>query len=216
MKKKGFDRSAIDKLDAYDWPSIMPRLTKYARAKENQLINLGSDMVYSDIIQEAIARVYGQGKDGKYRNWDSERYPDLAKFLEYVMKDIVRSEILTLTQYTEEQLCWEAESCEERKLTVSPYDNSDAHQSKNSIDLTIDKEGAERLWRALEKISEEDGDLESIILSITDGKTKSEQISKETGLDIKDVYNLKRKLKRHLKEYKDKYGMNINPERKAE
>ena len=219
-KREGYDRSVIEKLDSIDWPAIMPGLIKYARAKENLLIAVESGKVYLDIIREAIARVYGQGENGKYRNWDSKKYPDLSKFLKYVIKDIVRHEVADLTGYQTEQLCWENGPGEERALSVATQDDVDAYQYLNPEDLIIKMETkknelklAEKLSNTLNDISLEDEDLGLLILCIDDGKTKNAQIAEETGFEISKVNNLKKKLKRRLKWYEKKYGIGNNSER---
>jgi hypothetical protein len=204
MKKKmGYDRSTIKKFDAINWSEIMPRLIKYARSKESILTKVGSELRYSDLLQEAIARVYGQGKNGKYRNWDSVKYPDLAIFLIFIMKEIVHREIATATTYKKEQLCWDAVPGEERELSIENYDSVDKQHSSNPEYLIIEKESIERLSDRLEVISDEDEELGLVLLCIFDGKTKSSQIAEETDLPIEKVYNLKRKLKRRLNCYNE-------------
>lgn len=219
-KRESYDRSVIEKLDSIDWLAIMPGLIKYARAKEKLLIAVGSGKVYLDIIREAIARVYGQGENEKYRNWDSKKYPDLSKFLKYVIKDILRREVANLTGYQTEQLCWENEPGEERALSVTTQDDADAHQYLNPEDLIIKMETeknelelAEKLSNTLNDISLEDEDLGLLILCIDDGKTKNARIAEETGFEISKVNNLKKKLKRRLKWYDKKYGISNNSER---
>ena len=213
-KRNSYDNSAIAKLDSADWPSIRPKLIKYAQAKENLLIKLNSDLVYIDIIKEAIARVYGCGENGKYRNWNSSKYPDLYKFLKFIIHDIVREEISRVTGYSTEQLFWGDDSNEERAATVSPYDKSDAHKYENPENLIIEMEGAKRLNEALDQIADKDEDLASLILCIYDEITKSAQIADETGFSIEKVYNLKRKLKRHLNWYVKESAIRDNPERR--
>jgi hypothetical protein len=204
MKKKmGYDRSTIKKFDAINWSEIMPRLIKYARSKESILTKVCSELRYSDLLQEAIARVYGQGKNGKYRNWDSVKYPDLAIFLIFIMKEIVHREIATATTYKKEQLCWDAVPGEERELSIENYDSVDKQHSSNPEYLIIEKESIERLSDRLEVISDEDEELGLVLLCIFDGKTKSSQIAEETDLPIEKVYNLKRKLKRRLNCYNE-------------
>ncbi len=104
LQKKGYDRSIIEKLRAADWEAIWPRLFRYARSKEVVLNSIGSEKNYEDIIQEAIARVYGQGENGRFRNWNSDKYPDLGLFLKFIIKETVQQEITHLTGYSKEQL----------------------------------------------------------------------------------------------------------------
>ncbi|MGB9498694.1 MAG: hypothetical protein ACKVE4_02885 [Dissulfuribacterales bacterium] len=206
--KKGYNKSLIEELDSVDWPAIMPALIKYAREKEQKLIRVGSDMVYIEIVKEAIARVYGQGKSGKYRNWDSAKYPDLSIFLKFVINDVVRREVSRLTGFNLEQLCWDDDSGEERAFSISPYDDADAHQYRTQEDSMTDMEGADRLSVILDEISDKDEDLGMIILCIKDGIVKREKIAETTGFDLVSVTNLRRKLKRRLSWYKEKYMMN--------
>lgn len=204
LQKKGYDRSIIEKLRTADWSSILPRLVKYARAKEVVLNAVGSEKSYEDIIQEAIARVYGQGENGRFRNWDSEKYPDLGLFLKFIVKEIVQQEITQLTGYSKEQLCWEDDPGEERELDVDNTDSADSHTPVTPENSILDKENIVRLPAKIDEIANGDYELGLVTLCIHDGTTKSSQIADEIELPIKDVYNLKKRLKRRLEFYNGK------------
>ncbi len=206
MQKKGYDRSILETLSKVDWPAILPRLIKYARAKEQLLIKVGSGLNYSDIFQEAVARVYGQGENNKYRNWDTEKYPGLADFLKVVIHEITRREIVRVTGYKTEQLCWEDGSKEEKGLPVNNEDSADANLSWNPENLEIKKEEIEDLSNEIDRISNEDEELGFVLMCIDDGNVKSQQVARETGFSIEKVYNLRRKLKRRFRKW---YNENI-------
>ncbi|MDA3918595.1 MAG: hypothetical protein PF690_16725 [Deltaproteobacteria bacterium] len=201
MQKKGYDRSILETLSKVDWPAISPRLIKYARAKEQLLIKVGSELNYSDIFQEAVARVYGQGENNKYRNWDTEKYPDLVDFIKIVMHEITRREITRVTGYRIEQLCWEDDSGEEKGLPVNSQDSTDANLSWNPESLEIKKEEIEDLSNEVDRISNEDEELGLVLMCIDDGNVKSQQMARETGFAIEKVYNLRRKLKRRFRKW---------------
>lgn len=205
LQKKGYDRSVIEKLRTVDWASIRPRLIKYARSKEFMLEAIGSEKSYEDIIQEAIARIYGQGENGRYRNWNSEKYPDIGLFLKFIIQEIVQQEVENLTDYSKEQIFWDENPGEEKELNVNSFDSADAHISETPESTNINKEHIERLPAKIEEVSGEDYELGLIIMCIhQDGITKSSQIADELELPVKDVYNLKKRLKRRLEFYKSK------------
>lgn len=201
MQKKGYDRSILETLSKVDWPAISPGLIKYARAKEQLLIKVGSGLNYSDIFQEAVARVYGQGENNKYRNWDTEKYPDLFDFLKIVIHEITRRETTRVTCYRIEQLCWEDNSGEEKGRPVNSQDSTDANLSWNPESLEITKEEIEDLSNEIDRISNEDEELGLVLMCIDDGNVKSRQIARETGFAIEKVYNLRRKLKRRFRKW---------------
>lgn len=204
LQKNGYDRSIIEKLQAEDWTYIRSRLVKYARSKEMVLNALGSEKNYEDLIHEAIARVYGQGENGRFRNWDSVKYPDLWLFLKFVIKEIVQQEITQLTGYSNEQLSWGENLGEERELDVDNTDTMDAHTSVTPECSILNNENIERLSTKINKIADGDYELGLVILCIHDGITKSSQIADELGFPIKNVYNLKKRLKRRLECYDGK------------
>jgi hypothetical protein len=214
-KRKSYDKSVIKKLDAADWSSMMLGLIKYARAKEKVLISVYSDLIYTDLIKEAIARVYGQGAIGKFRNWDSDKYPDLSLFMKYIIKDVVREEVSRLTGYKTQQLFWENDPEEERFFKSSAIDESDAHQyfSPESLILEQEKEIFEdelskKIRETVDEIEQGDEDLAIMLISIKDGNTKSAKIAEDTGFDINKVYYLRKRLKRHFKWLRKKYEIN--------
>lgn len=203
-QKKGYDRTALKKLDAVDWSAIFPRLINYARAKEQVLIKIGSDLDFSDLLQEAMARVYGQGTNGKYRNWDSEAFPDLSEFLKVVMHEIVRQETSRVTKYPLEQLCWEEDPGEEKALSINNKDGVAAYLRHDPEKILIQQEEIDILNEEIEKISEKDEDLGLVLMCIDDGKIKSREIAAELDLPVTQVYNLQKRLRRRFIKWKNK------------
>jgi len=197
MQKKGYDRSILEKLSKVDWPAISPGLIKYARAKEQLLIKVGSELNYSDIFQEAVARIYGQGENNKYRNWNTEKYPDLVDFLKIVIHEITRREIARVTGFKIEQLCWE-DGSEEKRIPVNSQDSADANLSWNPESLEIKKEEIEDLSNEVDRISNEDEELGLVLMCIDDGNVKSQQMASETG------FAMRRKLKRRFRKWYNK------------
>lgn len=203
MEKKNYDRSIREKLNSLDWPAISLRLLKYARSKEKMLIKIGSELTYTDLFQEAVARVYGQGENNKYRNWNSKKHPDISEFLKLVMHEVTRQEIARITGYTMERLCWEDTSEEEKLLPVNNQDSCDANLSWNPENLKIKKESIEELSNEVERISNNDEELGLMLMCIGDGNVNCHKIAEETGFTIKKIYNLRRKLKRHFTKWYD-------------
>jgi hypothetical protein len=196
--KRRYDPSIKDDLDKADWPSIVPRLIKYAKYRIFVLEQIGLPMTYEDIAIEAISKLYGKGDRDSYRNWDKDKYPDLFLHLKCVVREIIRREISKIAVYHEEPI--ENENSEQKILAPAEDALNMAHIfiEKTPDDLCVDKECLGRLYEALQNATANNNNLENVAICITNGTTASRDIAQELGLDIDEVYNLKRKLKRRL------------------
>ena len=75
-----YDPSIHEKLEKADWDAALPRVLKYAVSRAKIFKWLGDEVEPEALVQEAIARAYGTGTRGNYRNWNREKCPDLANF----------------------------------------------------------------------------------------------------------------------------------------
>lgn len=205
--KKGYDPSIRDELDKADWISLVPKLIKYAKGRLFTLEQTGSKLTYEDIALEAIARLYGRGDNDTYRNWDRKKYPSLYKHLKCIVREIIRREIEKLATFENESLL----NVEGEPKLLKPAEDALnlAHvlKARSPADLCIQKEGADRLHKILDKVTENDDDLQNVTICIVSGITKSRDIAVETGLEVSKVYNLKMKLKRRLEKQLTKNNM---------
>ncbi|MDY6894061.1 MAG: hypothetical protein SVO01_01390 [Thermotogota bacterium] len=76
-----YDPTIHEELDKADWATIRPKVLKYAVYRAKNLQWLGDEVEPEELVNESVARAYGKGARGGYRNWDKEKCPDLASFL---------------------------------------------------------------------------------------------------------------------------------------
>ncbi len=164
-------------LDSEDWDALYPRLFSYARRKANGLSflkersELPLGRTYKDLVQDAIAKVF-RGE----RNWNPDKNPDLYVYLTSVI-DSLFSGLL----------------------------NRSGHRNRDPLDPS-EMEGSQKsdyndCLKALETLvrdtSSDDENLDDVRQGIEDGMSPGE-IADFFGIDVKEVYNLKRKLRRRI------------------
>lgn len=76
-----YDTSIHEELEKADWDATLPKVFKYALSRAKIFKWLGDEVEPEALVQEAIARAYGVGTGGTYRNWNKETCPDLGNFL---------------------------------------------------------------------------------------------------------------------------------------
>lgn len=197
--KRAYDPLIRNELDRVDWKSVFAKVVKFARSKEIILRALGSDFNYEDLIQEAVARLYGQGFNGTYRNWNSTKYPNIGLFLTFVIKDVVRDEIRKLSTFMFQPLQNDDGFEKDFQFDQDSMDITESLKTKSIEDIMIDKVAADALLEKLEEISNANDDLGMIIMCYEDGRSKPREITEITGFEKAKVNNLKKTLKRKLK-----------------
>ena len=135
---------------------------------------------------EAIARVL----TGSRRDWDPEKEPTLTAYLKSVVKSIFSSEILPAAK---------------RELPeVSSIDNSGLDQTDNSPAPAAGPDSsliaAELKEMILAKLELEEDQL--VLFCLFEDITEPVDIAAETGLNQKEIYRIKQKIKRRLCELK--------------
>ena len=204
-----YDPSIREELDKADWNDIHPRVLKYAVSRAKIFKWLGDKVEPIALVQEAIARAYGIGTRGTYRNWNKEKYPDLANFLIGIIKSMTSHEAEHRLEFPKESLFNENGSPKDEKILKSSDDISGASIPKTPEAELIENENLQALKDQLDNISIDDVDLGLIIICIEDGISKPRHIADETGFDINNVNNLLRKLRRKLNKYKPKMKNNL-------
>ena len=198
-KQKGYDTSIRDRLAIANWGEVWPRVVKFARAKELMWRKFGVKLGYLEIIQKAISRIYGVESGGKYRNWDFRRYPDLAFFLRFVIKDVIRDEIAKLADHSSEKLFRKDGSERDMGFVEEGADILGIFTRKSVEQVIIDEEEAKELLDILHEISETDSDLGLVVLCLEDGVRKRSEIAEITGFTRERVYSLLQKIQRKVK-----------------
>jgi RNA polymerase sigma factor (sigma-70 family) len=135
------------------------------------------------IANEAIARVL-QGA----RRWDPEAEPDLLRYL----KSVVKSIVWDLMQGAGKEALEPPDEGDERAIEEVPTGNPGPDVE------VVAAETADRMFAALETDEER-----IVFLCIRGGNEKAAGIAQELGLDAREVYRIKQKIRRrlfHLKE----------------
>lgn len=179
------DPQLYARLAAQNWPDIITRLTAHAQLrlkwfgiKSEKRLQGKED---KDFAKEAITLLY----EGK-RVWDFDKEPDLLSYLRQVVNSLIANLL---------------KSAERRKL-------SDKDLTETMDDATFFQEMLEQKLinkDLLEKIENTLLDNENMWLVFTDlaiGMTPAD-IADKYGMDIDEIRNLQRKLKRHINNIKN-------------
>jgi DNA-directed RNA polymerase specialized sigma24 family protein len=211
-----YDPSIHEKLEKADWDAALPRVLKYAVSRAKIFKWLGDEVEPEALVQEAIARAYGTGTRGNYRNWNREKCPDLANFLIGIIRSMTSHEAEHGSEFPKESLFDEDGSPKDEKLLKSADEVAGALMPKTSEVELIENENLRTLNDELDSISVEDEDLGLVIVCIEDGISKPRHIAEETGFEINKVNNLLRKLRRKLDKYNPKMKKQSSKERQEE
>jgi len=211
-----YDPSIHEKLGKADWDAALPRVLKYAVSRAKIFKWLGDEVEPEALVQEAIARAYGTGTRGNYRNWNREKCPDLANFLIGIIRSMTSHEAEHGSEFPKESFFDEDGSPKDEKLLKSADEVTGALMSKTSEVELIENENLRTLNDELDSISVEDEDLGLVIVCIEDGISKPRHIAEETGFEINKVNNLLRKLRRKLDKYNPKMKKQSSKERREE
>jgi len=212
-----YDPTIHEELDKADWEAVLPRVLKYTVSRAKIFRWLGDDEVEPEaLVQEAIARAYGIGIRGGYRNWDTETCPDLADFLIGIIRSMTSHKAEHEAEFPRESLFNEDGSPKDEKILKAVDETARAFKPKTPEEEIIENENLQALKDELDRISNEDENLGMVILCIEDGISKPRHIAEETGFEIKKVNNLLKKLRRRLKNYNPKIKKQSSKERQEE
>lgn len=202
QKSSKYNPAICAELDNADWDNILPRVLKYALTRSMKYHWLGHVVEPKELVQEAISLAYGIGKNETYRNWNKAKYPKLEDFLISIIESI--------TSHKADHA---------KRIKIKPLFNKDGTPSDFEENISseemlskgilnspeeeiIQSESLQPLTDKLESISEEDEEIGIIILCLEEGISRPRDISKETGYDVNKVYNIFRRLRTKLKEFK--------------
>ena len=131
---------------------------------------------------EAISRLL----DGRRRDWDPEKEPTVTAYLKSVVKSIFSSEILAAANQELAEVPATDESGRDRTANVaSPSAGPEA-----AVELDELKE------HILDSFELEEDQL--VLMCVFDGIITPADIASETGLERRDVYRIKQKIRRRL------------------
>jgi hypothetical protein len=209
LTNERYDPSIRKVLDRVDWKFILPKLLYYAQNQCRKFYWLGDQHLHpQDLVQEAISLAYGCGKNGGYRNWNKEYYPDLPSFLKSVIKSIVNHKIEHIKEF--------------------PHDSIDSHEGKGEANLdVVDAQVSKSIYGGTSQCSPEgnilrvenekvfskrimklkslgDGDEEMglVMICFEDGISTPREIAETTGYDVKRVNNILKRIRRKATDIK--------------
>ena len=185
-----------------NWPRIVRELAVYVtkRVRMTFWVSGSSNMLpeglsVEDIVQESIKRFFTED-----RNWDPIRV-DLLPLL----KGIARSIIGNLptsgdNRFVKRNIVLEENETDDEKFSkMKDQSSEDTTKSlRNPEQLLFEKRDQQIIIHAyhyLLKQAEGNDDYESVILAICDGFDKPAEISDQTGIELKKVYEFKRRWK---------------------
>jgi DNA-directed RNA polymerase specialized sigma24 family protein len=198
-------RDELDKLAQAEWEEACTRALKYAQWRAAKYGWLGVAVDPQDLVHEAIARAYGVGAGGTYRNWNKERYPTLKDLLISIISSMTSHEAEHSERFRNTSLYREDGTLRELEAEAlaggaGPTGVRFPTTPEEEILLA---ERRESISKELHKIAEGDVDLGMVILCLEDGTCAPREIAEEAGLDRETVYEklrtLRRKAKRLLK-----------------
>ena len=205
------DETIFEHLQKADWGDIGVRLTDYAVKKARRYrwrteTAIGGESA-EDLAFEAIEKVL----DGD-RKWDPQETPDLFHYLTGVVDSLLSHLFksparMRVQSFPESE---DGEIFEELLKMADPESDTAKHLARRDPtpeDLLLEKEQEQlekAVFQQILKSFEGDANLETIFLCIMDGVCKPSDISKATGMDIEDVYQLRRKLNRRIVQFNKK------------
>ena len=211
-----YDPSIHEELRKADWDVALPRVLKYAVSRAKIFRWLGDEVEPEALIEEAIARAYGVGIRGNYRNWNTETCPDLASFLIGIIRSMTSHKAQHEAEFPSESLFNEDGSPKDEKVLKHADETAGAFKPKTPEEEFIENENLQAFKDQLDRLSDGDEDLGMVILCIEEGISKPRHIVEETGFDKKKVNNLLKRLRRKLEKHNPKMKRQSSKERREE
>lgn len=207
QKTDNYDPSIREELDKEDWENVLPHVLKYSVSRSKKYHWLGYIVEPEELVQEAVARAYGVGKNETYRNWNKNKYPKLGNFLISIIESMTSHSSNHSIRFRSEPLNHKDGSPRDFKInseTKKIVSTTNLSSPENNI---VQSENLQVLTDELKTFAEVDEEMGMVILCLEDGVSHPRDIAKETGYDIKRVYNILRRLRTRLNKY------NPNPKR---
>lgn len=211
-----YDPSVHEELKKVNWDAVLPSVLKYAVWRTKKFDWLGEKVAPEALVQEAIARAYGIGTGGSYRNWDIETCPDVAVFLIGIIRSMTSHTAEHEARFPKESLFLEDGSPKDNKLFASADETVGVFKPKTPEDELIEAENLQSFMNTLDSLGAEDEDIGMVVLCIEDGISRPRFIASETGFEIDKVNNLLKKLRRKLKSFNPKIREQSSKERREE
>ena len=175
-----YDSSIFEELKKADWDKVLPPVLKYAVWRAKKFAWIGDEVDSEALVREAIARAYGVGDRGTYRNWNKDKCPRLETFLIGIIRSMTSHKVEHASDFPKESLYNADGSTKDAKVLKSGDETKGFLKPKNPEEEFIEAENFQPLMDELDKISNEDEELGMIILCIEDGISKTRHIAEAT------------------------------------
>ena len=204
-------RKVLEGMSGDEFDRLVLHLGSYTLGETNRLqwrtgsaVDLPGGETVESIVYQAIEKAWA----GE-RNWNPEQDPDFKKYLMDVIDSLVNhlfdstdNKMFTTepAEGSDDRRVWEGAS---RKHECKHERGADwmARQSASPEDLLLEKEEAERKRQGIEMLLAEsrgDEELTYVIQAMLDGYNKAGEIAQVTGIDVRDVYNIMKRLDRKV------------------
>lgn len=200
-----YDPNIRDELTEQDWEEAIAIATKHAVAQRKLYLWLGFEVEPAELVEESIARAFGCGSGAAgaptYRNWNRDVYPDLGVFLNGIIDSIISQKVKHYRKFPLSPL---DESTENQSSAASFAPDSDALlnpiQLTTPEDLALLAERISTIRTALDELAAQDEEAGMVVLAIEDCGPKAADIAMTTGYDVKQVYNITKRIRRKLRD----------------
>ena len=203
IESEKYDCSIRSELDKQDLPEILTRVLKYAVWITTVYYWLGLKPV--ELVQEAVARAYGVGTGGTYRNWNPKKCT-LTTFLKGTIRSIAshraehESDIVRVPLINEEGSVKVLSPSPFALVSIDALEPDTPERLMEKHEEEVEENAVfQNLVQRLDSIANEDEDLGYIILALKDGYSRPREIASETGLEVEKVYKLLARLRRTIK-----------------
>lgn len=209
---------ALRRVTHDEWALMIKVLTRYARNRSSRLgwrtettDELPGGETAPSIVSKAIVMVYrgaleeqsdeGQGVKAGLRRWDPVKDPDLKKYL----MDVIKSILNHLAEGDENRIFKRvpvddrARDWEERLNRPTADREWLARGAETPEEILLRKEETVLRERALDMLQDEVSDddvLHRVVISMRTGKRDPADISGDTGIPPKQIYNAAKRLDR--------------------
>lgn len=196
-------RVRLQQVSEKEWEETLAQVLFYARRKTALLSLLDYRIDCEELVHEAIGRAYGVGTGRfdklTYRNWDQDKYPLLAHFLIGIVKSLVDH---ILKEHIEIEFLPTAGDDDLQAQKVEELINQQRPSEDPETQL-LNTERAKQLLVALDVISRDDEEIGMYLLAVQEGHSDAVGQANETGYDIKQIYNIRKRLRRKLAPFID-------------
>jgi len=193
------DERICNLLREADWENITLELTDYAVMKVKRLRwrtgsyeSLPQGKTPDDLAYDAIEKVLSGD-----RRWNPNKNPNLLNYLKTVVDSLV-SHLVESEEHKRVQRLPETKDGVDLEEMLPLDSRLLAHRPKNPEEILLEKEREKQVWSKIIEAANGDIELEVLVEALKEDYAKPGEIAQEWQLDVKEVYQSIRKLKRRI------------------